>query len=173
MIKARIGRLLYKTIGHLPGDFSMLRKFRAFTGKLMFSNVGQNINLEKNVNAASSLTIGNNSGIGQFAYISGETHIGDNVMMAKNVRIFTRNHNFSSLQIPMCKQGTSEEKPVTIGDDVWIGDSVILLPGTRIGNGVVIGAGAVVRGEIPDFAIVTGNPAQIVAYREDRTQKIN
>lgn len=112
MIKARIGRLLYKTIGHLPGDFSMLR-------------------------------------------------------------IFTRNHNFSSLQIPMCKQGTSEEKPVTIGDDVWIGDSVILLPGTKIGNGVVIGAGAVVRGEIPDFAIVTGNPAQIVAYREDRTQKIN
>lgn len=89
-------------------------------------------------------------------------------MMAKNVRIFTRNHNFSQMDIPMSQQGTQKEKPVIIGNDVWIGDSVILLPGTQIGNGVVICGGAVVRGTIPDYAIIIGNPAQIVGFREDR-----
>ena len=164
MLKARIGRLLYKTIGHiLPGNRG--RKFRAFTARLMFARSGKNVNLEKHVNAPNSLTIGDNSGIGENAYIQGETHIGDNVMMAKNVRIFTRNHNYSRLDLPMNQQGTQEEKPVFIGDDVWIGDSVMILPGTKIGNGVVVGGGAVVRGVIPDYAVVIGNPAQIISYR--------
>lgn len=168
MIKARIGRLLYKTIGHiLPSKAG--QKFRRFTGRLMFVSVGKGLNLEKHVNAAHSLTIGNDSGIGENAYIQGETHIGDNVMMAKNVRIFTKNHNFFRLDIPMNKQGTQKEKPVVIGNDVWIGDSVMLLPGTKIGNGVVVGAGSVVRGVIPENAIIIGNPAQIIDYREDRS----
>ena len=68
----------------------------------------------------------------------------------------------------MCKQGVQREKPVVIGNDVWIGDSVMILPGSIIGNGVIIGAGAVVRGKIPDYAIVVGNPAQISGYREER-----
>lgn len=95
----------------------------------MFASIGSELNLEKHVNAAYTLTVGNNSGLGENAYIQGETHIGDNVMMAKNVRIFTLNHNFPRMDIPMNKQGTQKEKPVIIGNDVWIGDSAMLLPG--------------------------------------------
>ena len=166
ILKFRIGKFLYKTLGHiLPRG--MGKKFRSFTAKLMFTCAGR-VYLEKHVDASCNLTIGKFSGIGENAYIQGETHIGDYVMMAKDVKIFTRNHSFSRMDIPMSQQGTQKEKPVVIGNDVWIGDSVILCPGTHIGNGVVIGGGAVVRGTIPDKAIIIGNPAQIIGYREDK-----
>ena len=65
----------------------------------------------------------------------------------------------------MNKQGSQKEKPIYIGNDVWIGCNVILLPGVKIGNGVILGAGSVVRKNIPDYAIVYGNPAEIIDFR--------
>lgn len=56
---------------------------------------------------------------------------------------------------------------VIIGDASWIGDSVIILPGVRIGTGAVIGAGAVVTKDIPEFGIAVGNPAKVIAMRFD------
>ena len=52
-----------------------------------------------------------------------------------------------------------------IGNDVWIGTGAVILPGAKIGSGVIIGAGSVVRGRVPDFAIVAGNPATVVRKR--------
>lgn len=52
-----------------------------------------------------------------------------------------------------------------IGNDVWLGDGATILPGARIGNGVIIGARAVVGGEVPDYAVVAGNPGRVVRYR--------
>ena len=52
-----------------------------------------------------------------------------------------------------------------IGNDVWIGTRATILPGARIGNGVIVGAGAVVRGTVPDYAVVSGNPAEVVRMR--------
>lgn len=52
-----------------------------------------------------------------------------------------------------------------IGNDVWIGDGAVIMPGAHIGSGVIVGARAVVSGEIPDYAIVAGNPARIVRMR--------
>lgn len=52
--------------------------------------------------------------------------------------------------------------PVYIGENAFIGASVVVLPGTHIGKSVIIGAGAVVKGNIPDYAIVVGNPAKII-----------
>ena len=52
-----------------------------------------------------------------------------------------------------------------IGHDVWFGYGALILPGARIGNGVIIGAGAVIRGDIPDYAIVTGNPGKVIRRR--------
>ena len=88
--------------------------------------------------------------------------------MGPDVMIMTGNHRFSRIDIPMIEQGYSEMKPVTIADDVWIGARVLLLPGTNIGRGSIIGAGSVVKGEIPEFAIVGGNPAVVTGFRENR-----
>ena len=54
-----------------------------------------------------------------------------------------------------------------VGHDVWIGQQAIVLPGARIGNGVIVGSGSVVRGDVPDYSIVAGNPAQVVRQRFD------
>lgn len=64
-----------------------------------------------------------------------------------------------------CEQGFQEEKPVYIGNDVWIGSRVTILPEVKIGNGCVIGAGAIVTKDVPDYAIVGGNPARVIRYR--------
>jgi acetyltransferase-like isoleucine patch superfamily enzyme len=66
------------------------------------------------------------------------------------------------------KFATHQRKPplrVTIGHDVWIGRSAIVLPGVEIGTGAVIGAGAVVTKSVPPYAIVAGNPARLIRYR--------
>lgn len=171
MIKVIIGKILYKTIGCvLPESASRFGKnlgksFRRMCGKLMFDSIGENVNIDKNSCFSVRISIGDNSGIGKNCYIGGKTIIGKNVMMAPNVKIYSINHKTDRTDIPMCQQGFQEERPVVIGDDVWICDSVIICPGTQIGNGVILGAGAVVRGIIPDNAVVVGNPGQVIKYR--------
>lgn len=59
-------------------------------------------------------------------------------------------------------------KSIIIGNDVWIGANATIIEKTRIGNGAIIGAGAVVKGDVPPYAIVTGNPASVQKYRFDR-----
>ena len=86
-------------------------------------------------------------------------------MMGPHCTIYIRNHAFDRLDIPMCEQGFQSEKPIVIGNDVWIGGHVIILPGVQIGNGAIVGAGAVVTKNVPDYAIVGGNPARIIRYR--------
>ena len=65
----------------------------------------------------------------------------------------------------MGKQGMREAE-VIIGNDVWIGMRSIIMPGVKIGDGAVIGAGAVVTKDVPDYAIVGGVPARIIKYRK-------
>ena len=60
-----------------------------------------------------------------------------------------------------------DTRDTMIGHDVWLGYGALVLPGAQIGNGVIVGAGAVVRGHIPDYTIVTGNPGKVVKYRFD------
>lgn len=97
--------------------------------------------------------------------VHGPLEIGDNVMMGPDVVILTHTHNIDRQDIPMGHQGSRIAK-VTIGNDVWIGMRSIIMPGIKIGNGAVVGAGAVVTKDVPDFAIVGGVPAKILRYRK-------
>lgn len=108
--------------------------------------------------------LGNNSGIEVNRRVGNGTYIGDNVMMGPEVIILTSNHSHARTDIPMLEQGL-DHMPVYIGNDVWIGTRAIILPGVKIGNGVIIGAGAVVTKDVPDFAIVGGVPAKVVKMR--------
>lgn len=96
-----------------------------------------------------------------------EVRIGDNVMIGPNTLITTVGH-------PLTPAGRRRHigmaKPVTIGNDVWIGGNVTILPGVTIGNNVVIGAGAVVTKDIPDNSLAIGVPAKVVREIENDTE---
>ena len=87
-------------------------------------------------------------------------------MISQNVTIVTSNHNIDKNQ-PIIKQTwRTANNFVTIGDDVWVGANSVILPGTTIHNGAVIAAGSIVTKDVPEYAIVAGNPAKVIKYRE-------
>lgn len=171
-LSRKIGALIYYGIAkHLPPSFSGIKlgqkALRGFCGKLMLKSCGKNVNIEQGAVFSSKVTLGDDSGIGVNARINGSCTIGHHVMMGTDVVILTRNHSFSRTDIPMMEQGFEEERPVVIGDDVWIGDRVIILPGVTVGNGSILAAGAVVTHDVPAYAIVGGAPAQIIKMRNN------
>ena len=102
-----------------------------------------------------------------------KTIIGDQALIAPNVQIYTAFHPTNAADrfggekvdgsFSFCKTRTA---PVIIGNNVWIGGGVIILPGVKIGHNVVIGAGSVVTRDIPDNVIAYGNPCRVI--RENR-----
>jgi len=83
--------------------------------------------------------------------------IGHRVMMGPGVHLYTPCH---PLQKDDRNSGLEQAKAIRIGNDVWIGGRAIICPGVTIGNGCVIGAGAVVTRDVPDNTVVAGNPAR-------------
>ncbi len=96
---------------------------------------------------------------------TGGLEIESNVISSSDLTILTSSHNFKEPNA--LPYGTDYiTKPVHIGKNVWFGMRVIILPGVKIGEGAVIGAGSIVTKEIPPLAIVGGNPAIIIGYRD-------
>ena len=89
----------------------------------------------------------------------GAVKIGSNVIIAGGCLILTENHNYEGEMIPY--DSTLISRDVEIGDFVWIGARVLILPGTKIGEGAIIQGGAVVHGEIPPCGTVGAYPAEI------------
>jgi len=88
-----------------------------------------------------------------------EVRIGDNCLLAPGVHIYTATH---PLDPAVRATGAEYGKPVTIGNDVWIGGRAVINPGVTIGDNVVIASGAVVTKDVPANAVVGGNPAKII-----------
>lgn len=158
-------------------SFRCGQKTRAFFCSSLFKKTGRNINVETGAffGTGEGISIGDNSGIGKNAYISnigggGELVIGDNVMMGPDVVILTKEHNHNDISIPMNLQGSYSSR-VVIEDDVWIGIRVIILPGITISKGSIVGAGAVVTKNIPEYSIVGGVPARILKSRFNGNQE--
>ena len=169
-LKAIVGRILYFSLARkLPGSYSNIRigqrKIRIMTARMFNSNINKNANIENGAIISSKVSVDEYGNIGKDAYIQGTVSIGKYVMMGPECNIWTINHNYSSTSIPMCMQGNGQEKDVVIEDDVWIGARVTILPGTIIKRGTIVGAGSVVRGIIPPYSIIAGNPAVVIRYR--------
>ncbi|WP_407423378.1 sugar O-acetyltransferase [Methanobrevibacter sp.] len=134
----------------------------------MLGSVGDNVWIGKGFNCDN----GKNIFIGD--YFNGnfnitildckEVHIGNHVMIGPNTLITTVGH-------PLSPKGRRSElaqaSPIHIGDDVWLGGNVTILPGVTIGNNVVVGAGAVVNKDIPDNSLAVGVPAKVIRELEN------
>ena len=170
-LKKLIGLIIYNVIAkHLPSSFSAVnlgqRKLRELCGKLILEKCGAEVNIEKDAVFSSKVELGDRSGIGIRASISGKCVIGNDVMMGPECIIYSWNHKVDDVTTTMRGQGFTEEEPVIIGDDVWIGGRVTILPGVHIGSHSIIGAGAVVTKDVPEWAIAAGNPAVVKKYRK-------
>lgn len=133
----------------------------------LFKHVGKETNIRPNIKfIIGNIKLGDGSSIGEGSYLQdgADIIIGKDVMMGPKVSIYTTNHGISK-NIPMWKQ-KSIHKSVIIEDEVWIGHGAIILPGRKIGYGSVVGAGSVITKDVPPFAVVGGNPAKILKYRE-------
>lgn len=135
--------------------------------KEIFGSYGKNVSVQsrfncdygKNIHVGDDFLSNYNLTILDVAPVT----IGNNVMIGPNVDIYTVNH-------PMTAQGRRDYLakgfPVNIGNDVWIGGKVSIMPGVTIGNNVVIAAGAVVTKDVPDNVLVGGVPAKVIKTLE-------
>lgn len=153
-------------VGWIPG-----RTGRVFRGQLyrlfIKSDGALNTSEWTDIRGISQLRCGRRVSIGQGVTLicRGGLTIGSHVMLAANVRIITNGHVMDRTDIPMRDQGIYQ-KPVSIGDDVWIASNVVVLPGVKVGRGAVIAAGTVVTKDVPEFAVVGGVPGKVIKVRE-------
>ncbi len=97
----------------------------------------------------------------------GNIMIGKNCLIAAHVGIFANNHNFADPDRCITEQGVTS-KGITIEDDCWLGHAVTVLDGVTIGQGSVIGAGAVVTKNIPAYSVAVGTPARVIKSRKSK-----
>lgn len=112
------------------------------------------------------IRIGDNVGIGEFAYIGGAggVEIGDDVIVGQYFSVHPENHVFTDLTRPIREQGVTREG-INIGSNCWIGAKVTILDGVSLGRGCVVAAGSVVTHSFPDHAIIGGVPAKVLMMR--------
>lgn len=121
----------------------------------------------KNIFPSPQLCIGDNCRFGAYNHITciNNISIGNNLLTGKWVTITDNSHGYTDRRTlsaqPITRTLTSKG-PVTIGNNVWIGDKATILPGVSIGDGAVIGANAVVTKDVPAYCVVGGNPARII-----------
>lgn len=101
-------------------------------------------------------------------YGHGGIQVGRDVLVANDVQLICGNHTFVRRDLPIRAQPT-EERPIVIEDDVWLGASAIVLGGVTIGKGSVVAAGAVVTHSLPPYSIARGVPAEIVGVRGEES----
>ena len=172
-LKRLLCLILYYTIAiHLPKSqycFHIGMLVRRFLCKRIFSKAGTNINVERGARFGTGkmIEIGDYSGIGINANIPNDTIIGAYVMMGPNCHIVHHNHRFDKLSKPMMFQGRGEIKRTIIGNDVWIGRDVLIMPGKVIADHSIIAAGCVLTKDFPQWSIVGGNPSKLIKSRKD------
>jgi maltose O-acetyltransferase len=161
-------------VSYKPYGGSIAKRFRRFCCKRIFASCGSDVNIEHGVDfgIGNEIEIGDRSGIGTNSWLMGPIKLGEDVMMGPEVMIIAVNHNYSDMSRPMRMQGSRADSPVILGDDVWIGSRAIILPGRRIGNGAIVGAGSVVTRDVPPYSVVAGNPAKIIKYRTKNGQRV-
>lgn len=132
----------------------------------MFENENNNqklspkLHIGKNLHATRNLVI----------QCAGDISIGDDVLIASNVFIVDFNHGINPMSDSYLDNQLDVSR-VKIENGVWIGNSVIILPGVTIGKKAIIGAGSVVTKSIPEYSIAVGNPAKVIKQYDRKNQE--
>jgi maltose O-acetyltransferase len=171
----KLSRLIYYLFAwHLPTQPMPGWRFgywlRRKLVKQIFSDCGDKVIIKRRAyfGTGQHVKLGNRSQLGHCCRIDHDVEIGDDVMMGPDVIMMSNSHETRRLDIPMIAQGSAPRKPIRVGNDVWIGTRVIILPGVHIGNGAIVAAGSVVTRSVPEFAIVAGVPARVIKYRNGK-----
>lgn len=167
--KKRIFYLLYISVFRFtPEDYRPYSLFfpllRNFLVRNFVIRSGKKIRVKYNADISPNIIIGNFSELGTRCMIHGNVTIGNNVIMGPDVKIYARNHKYTSIDVPIQFQGKEYLKTI-IGNDVWLSANVIITAGVNIGNHCIIAAGSVVTKDVPDFSVVGGVPAKIIKNR--------
>lgn len=133
--------LIQKILGSVKNDFLIEQPF--------FCDYGYNVHIGDNFYANYNLTILDEAPV----------TFGDNVFVAPNCGFYTAGHPIDAEER---NKGLEYARPITIGNNVWIGANVCVLPGVTIGDSCVIGAGSVVTKDIPPYSVAAGNPCKII-----------
>lgn len=131
--------------------------------KKIFGRTGNQITVESNF----WCDYGYNISVGENFYMNhngvildcAKVEFGDNVFIGPNCGFYTAGH---PIEIDVRNEGLEYAKPIKVGNNVWIGGNVVVLPGVTIGTNVTIGAGSVVTKDIPSNTIAYGNPCRVV-----------
>ena len=118
------------------------------------------------------ITLGDNVHLGKNTEIdaAGFVDIGSGVIFAPEVCVYSRSHNFKDKGLGALPfDNRYKLAKVIIKDYVWVGRRAMILPGVTIGKAAVIGAGAIVSKDVPDYGVAVGNPARVIRYRGRKT----
>lgn len=174
MMKRKLLILLYYGFArHLPYQPLPGYKFgnwlRSWIARKLFKSVGENITIKHGAyfGDGRNIVMGKMSQLGIDCKVENDLVMGDYVLMGPEVVIYSSSHEYKDIATPIMLQGAKEIKPVHIGNDVWIGLRSVIMPGVTIGSHVIIGSGAVVTKDVPDYAVVGGVPAKVIRYRDN------
>jgi maltose O-acetyltransferase len=162
--------LYYGVARYLPRSYELsflgrlAHKLRRFASRPLFKECGLNFHVERMADFGSGSCVfldecacigENNRFIGR-----GEIRIGRHAMLGPDVMLISENHKYRAESFDGYDIGN-----IIIGEYAWIGARAIILKGVKIGKYAIVGAGAVVVSKVPDYAIVMGNPARVIKYR--------
>lgn len=154
--------------GPRPGG-KIAKRIRGALAKHMLDYCGDDVNVERGAwfGSGKGIRLGDRSDLGMESLIIGPVTVGADVMMGPRCVLLSSSHEFGDTTRPMNRQGFKKDKPIVIGDDVWIGANVTIMAGRTIGSGSIVAAGSVVTKDVGDFEVWGGNPARLIRSRRD------
>lgn len=145
---------------------------RYMNGNIIISD---NVSICENCKIATcggNIVIGENSTLGDYTTITaqGGIKIGSNVIFADKISLIANEHIYENTQIPIMLQGCID-LPIVIGDGTWVGINATILGGTTIGKNCVVAAGAIVKGNFPDYCVIGGVPGKIIKKYDEKLKE--